>query len=120
MRFPPGHRLTNRMNADESVLLHAARAGDERAFGIVLDRYRRGLEEYCSLMLGEPRTAHEAFQEIVLIAWRERELMTAAVSARMWLYRIAVRVCVETLDGSPMSCGGGDRLTEVNGHEHPY
>jgi RNA polymerase sigma-70 factor (ECF subfamily) len=98
-------------DADELVLLHAARAGDERAFGVVLDRYRHGLEQYCGLMLGEPRTANEAFQEIVLTAWRERGLIPAPVSARMWLYRIAVRVCFEALDASAMSFGGGDRLT---------
>jgi DNA-directed RNA polymerase specialized sigma24 family protein len=44
------------------------------------------------IALGEWQQAKDTQQEIVLTAWRERELMPAAGSARIWLYRIAVRV----------------------------
>ena len=104
-------RSTIAHGEDEPVLLNAARGGDARAFGILLDRYRRGLEEYCGLMLGESGQGRDALQEIVLTAWRERGLIPAAPSARMWLYRLAVRVCFETLEIPAMSSSDGDRLT---------
>jgi RNA polymerase sigma-70 factor, ECF subfamily len=87
-----GHR-----DVDESVLLDAARGGDERAFGALLERYRPGLEEFCGLMLGDRPHAEHAMREAVLTAWRERGLAPASTSARMWLYRIAVHVCLDDL-----------------------
>jgi RNA polymerase sigma-70 factor (ECF subfamily) len=82
---------------DERGLLAAACGGDERALGGLLERYRPGLEEFCGLMLGDPQHVERAMQEAVLTAWRERSLAPASPSVRMWLYRIAVRVCLDDL-----------------------
>jgi RNA polymerase sigma-70 factor, ECF subfamily len=84
-------------DVDEWVLLDAACGGDERAFGVLLDRYRPGLEKFCCLMLGDPQHAEQATRDVTLTAWRERALAPASSSLRMWLYRIAVRVCLEAL-----------------------
>jgi len=81
--------------SDECALLAAACAGDEQAFGVLLERYRPGLEAFCGLMLGDPQHAHDAIEEAVLTAWRERDLAATSPSVRMWLYRIAVRACAE-------------------------
>jgi RNA polymerase sigma-70 factor (ECF subfamily) len=101
-----GHR-----DVDESILLDAACGGDERAFGVLFDRYRPGIEEFCGLMLGDREHVEHAMREAALTAWRERSLAGAASSVRMWLYRIAVRECMETLGIPAMRFGGGDRLT---------
>jgi hypothetical protein len=104
MRLAAGCRWTGRMNvraiagdhdAEDRVLLDAARGGDERAYGALLQRHRWGLEVLCTLMLGEPQRAEQAMQEVTLTGWRERALAPRACSVRMWLYRIAVRVCCE-------------------------
>ena len=100
-------RLTNQMTIsscggheelDESVLLDAACGGDERAFGVLLEHHRPGLEEFCGLMLGDPQQAEQAMREAVITAWRERDLAPASPSVRMWLYRIAVRECSDDLE----------------------
>ena len=39
---------------EDRGLLAAARLGDERAFGRLIEHHRRGLELYCELMLGCP------------------------------------------------------------------
>jgi RNA polymerase sigma-70 factor (ECF subfamily) len=83
---------------DERRLLAAARAGDERAFGRLVDRHRPGLELFCSLMVGCPREAEELVGETVLRAWRERERVERRASARSWLYRIAVHACLDELE----------------------
>ena len=83
---------------DERRLLAAARAGDELAFGRLVDRHRPGLELFCGLMLGCPREAEELVQETVLRAWRGRERAERCASARTWLYRIATHACVDRLE----------------------
>jgi RNA polymerase sigma-70 factor, ECF subfamily len=85
--------------ADEHRLLEAARAGDERALGVLLDRHRSGLEQCCYLMLGDRCKARSAISETALAAWNARSGADPASSARMWLYRIALGVCAEAERG---------------------
>ena len=96
---------------DESVLLDAACGGDERAFGVLLERHRPGLEKVCRMMLGDPQRGEHAMQEAVLTAWRERGLAGASSSVRMWLYGIVVRACLEALGTPAMSFSAHERLT---------
>ena len=84
--------------ADECDLLTAARAGDGRAFGCLVDRHRRGLETYCYLMLGCPHEAGDVVHETVLRAWRELSRVEHGGSARTWLYRIATNACLEEIE----------------------
>ncbi len=83
---------------DEQSLLVAARAGDEEAFGRLVERHREGLEQFCYLMLGDAHDGKCALEETVLGAWRERELAESIATARMWLYRHAMVACLEDLD----------------------
>jgi RNA polymerase sigma-70 factor (ECF subfamily) len=83
---------------DERALLLAARAGDECAFGQLVGRYRRGLEQFCYLMLGNRHDAAGAVEETVLRAWLERELAESAAPVKMWLYRIAISECLGECD----------------------
>jgi DNA-directed RNA polymerase specialized sigma24 family protein len=82
----------------DRTLLAAARLGDERAFGKLIEHHIRGLELYCELMLGCPDRAREAVQEALLRGWRELDGVDPAASARIWLYRLATGVCLEDLD----------------------
>ena len=84
--------------ADERDLLAAAQAGDECAFGRLVDPHRRGLEVYCYLMLGSPNDAHEVVEETVLLAWRRREGFEPSASARLLLFRIATNACLDELE----------------------
>lgn len=95
---------------EEAALLAAARAGDENAFGVLLERHRRGLECYCHLMLGDPDAARHAIADTAMTAWRERAVVDPEASVRMWLYRVAVRVCCEAA-GDSISFGSENRLT---------
>jgi RNA polymerase sigma-70 factor (ECF subfamily) len=87
-----------REDMDEWRLLTGACGGDERAFGLLFERYRPGLEEFCGLMLGDPRHAEHVMQEVILTAWRERGFALTSSSVRMWLHRIAVRLCLDDLE----------------------
>ena len=85
---------------DDRSLLAAARLGDERAYGRLVEHHRSGLELYCELMLGCPDQAREAVQETLLRAWRELGRLDPSVSARIWLYRLATGACLEDPDGT--------------------
>ena len=71
------------------------RRGDERAFGQLIERHRRGLELYCELMLGCPDRANEAVHETLLRGWRGLDRVDPRAPARIWLYRLATGVCLE-------------------------
>jgi RNA polymerase sigma-70 factor, ECF subfamily len=87
----------DRSDVDDWVLLHAAQRGDRQAFGALLEHHWPGIEKLCRLMLCDSTDAEHVMREAVLTAWRERGLAPASSSVRMWLYRIAVRVCLEAL-----------------------
>jgi DNA-directed RNA polymerase specialized sigma24 family protein len=55
-----------------------------------------GLELYCYLMVGGDVTvARRVLADAVLTAWRERGFVGPETDARMWLYKLASRVCIE-------------------------
>jgi RNA polymerase sigma-70 factor (ECF subfamily) len=83
-------------DGDEWALVEAACRGDEQAFGVLLERYRSGLEEVCGLMLSDPQHAEDAMRDAILTAWQDRGLASACPSVRMWLYRITVRECIKS------------------------
>jgi RNA polymerase sigma-70 factor (ECF subfamily) len=97
---------------DDHELLQAARGGDKHALIVLLDRHRGGLELYCCLMLGDRRSARAAVAETALAAWDGRDAEDAAISPRMWLYRLAIRACAAADPGCAISFGSDDRLTE--------
>ncbi|HEX3588867.1 MAG TPA: RNA polymerase subunit sigma-70 [Pseudonocardiaceae bacterium] len=75
----------------------AALAGDERAFGALVDRHRRALHVHCYRMLASFDEAEDAVQETFLRAWRHRDTFDGSSLFRAWLYKIATNVCVDQL-----------------------
>ncbi|WP_067690569.1 RNA polymerase subunit sigma-70 [Nocardia jejuensis] len=74
--------------------LAAARAGDERAFGELVDPYRRELQLHCYRLLGSVHDAEDVLQETLVAAWRGLADFEQRSSVRTWLYRIATNRCL--------------------------
>lgn len=51
-------------------LIVRARAGDEQAFGQLIEPYQRKLQVHCYRILGSAQDAEDAVQETLLSAWR--------------------------------------------------
>ncbi len=74
------------------------RAGDDRAFGVIHDRYRARLLAYARQMLGGSRQdAEDALQDVFLRAYAALRASDRPVSLRAWLYRVAHNRCIDQL-----------------------
>jgi RNA polymerase sigma-70 factor (ECF subfamily) len=80
--------------AENQELLAAAQGGDERAFAELLGGFWAELHAHCYRMLGSVHDADDAWQEVLLRAWRGLSGFEGRSSFRRWLYRVATNVCL--------------------------
>jgi RNA polymerase sigma-70 factor (ECF subfamily) len=80
-----------------TTTLEAALAGDEAAFGELVDAHRRELHVHCYRMLASFDDAEDAVQETFLRAWRRRESFDEDSMLRAWLYKVATNVCLDLI-----------------------
>ena len=85
----------------ETELLAAARAGDERAFGSLVEPLRGELHAHCYRMLGSVHDAEDALQDALLRAWRGIARFEGRSSVRSWMYRIATNACLDAMARRP-------------------
>ncbi len=78
-------------------LIDQAKAGDEQAFGQLVEPYQRELQVHCYRILGSAQDAEDAMQETLLAAWRGLGGFEQRSSLRTWLYRIATSRCLNAL-----------------------
>jgi RNA polymerase sigma-70 factor (TIGR02960 family) len=81
----------------EAAVLTRARAGDEEAFGSLVEPYRRELQLHCYRILGSLQDAEDLLQETLLAAWSGLDKFEGRASMRSWLYRIATNRCLNAL-----------------------
>src|SRR5437764_10762458 len=84
----------------ESDSLTRARAGDEEAFGSLVEPYRRELQLHCYRILGSLQDAEDLLQETLLAAWRGLDKFEGRSSLRAWRYRSATNRCLKALGDS--------------------
>src|SRR3954454_22817027 len=84
-----------RTQSDER-LVALARAGHDRAFEAIVERYRRPLLRACRRVLPQAR-AEDAPQQAVVAAWRGLQRGDDVHELRPWLYRIARNTALNQL-----------------------
>src|SRR5436305_6733681 len=78
-------------------LAQMAVAGDRRAFDVVFERHRRGLERCARSIVGHEHDAQDALQSTALKAFVGLPTRGAGAPLRPWLYRIATNESITVL-----------------------
>jgi RNA polymerase sigma-70 factor (ECF subfamily) len=86
---------------EADAVVAAARAGDESAFGALVEGYRRELQLHCYRMVGSFEDSEDLVQETFLRAWRKRKSFQGRSTFRAWLYGIATNACLDALARNP-------------------
>jgi RNA polymerase sigma factor (sigma-70 family) len=87
--------LLLRTQTDERLLALAAN-GHDRAFEVIVERYRKPLLRYLRRLLSEP-LAEDVVQATFLNAWRALQAGTGVRELRPWLYRIGHNQAINAL-----------------------
>ncbi len=85
------------LTQSDARLVAFARAGHERAFEALVQRYRRQLHSYCRRLLLSDERAEDALQQALLQAWLALRAGTEVGELRSWLYRIVHNAAVNAL-----------------------
>jgi RNA polymerase sigma factor (sigma-70 family) len=81
----------------DEALVARVRAGDDRAFELIFDRYHRGLLAFCAHMLGNRDEAEDALQHSFMAAYRAMRATDGEIRLKAWLYTIARNRCLSVL-----------------------
>jgi RNA polymerase sigma factor (sigma-70 family) len=90
-------RLRIARGRSDEALVARVRAGDDRAFELVFDRYHRGLLAFCGHMLGSREEAEDALQHTFMAAYRAMRATGGEIRLKAWLYTIARNRCLSIL-----------------------
>ena len=81
----------------DDMLLARARQRDAAAFEALVTPHERLVWRVCCQMMGSTEDAADAAQEAMIRAWRAMPSYRGEAELSTWLYRIAVRCCLDAL-----------------------
>jgi RNA polymerase sigma-70 factor, ECF subfamily len=92
----PGGQLRSRLlaRASDERLIERSGLGDERAFQVLIERYRPVLLAYCTRIAGEAG-AEDAVQQTFISVWYALGRGCEVQSVRSWLFTIAHRAALQ-------------------------
>jgi RNA polymerase sigma-70 factor, ECF subfamily len=110
--------------ADESALVAALRAGDERAFMRLVEAYTPGMRRLALTFVRTPALADDVVQEAWLGVLRGLDRFEGRSSLRTWIYRIVANIArtraVKEARSAPFSSFGDEPAVDperfIDGH----
>src|SRR5581483_4314122 len=89
---PMGIALRSRERRDESALVAALRAGDERAFMMLVEEYTPGMRRLALTFVRTPAVADDVVQEAWVGVLRGLDRFEGRSSLKTWIYTIVANV----------------------------
>jgi RNA polymerase sigma-70 factor (ECF subfamily) len=84
-----------RQDGDETELIERAKAGDTKAFGILVERYQRRVVGVAMAVVHDQEDALELAQESFVRAFENIGKFESRSSFSTWLYRIAANIAID-------------------------
>jgi RNA polymerase sigma-70 factor (ECF subfamily) len=81
--------------AADDVLFEACRAGDDRAFRVLVNRHGALLRRLALNIVRDEQEAEDVAQEAFVCAWKSRHAWKPEARFTTWLYRIAVNKAID-------------------------
>jgi len=95
LEAPPGTVALGAVEADGDVeVMLRVKAGDEDAFGYLLQKYRRAMVHFMFRTTRTQAAAEDLAQEVFLRVYRSRQSYEASAKFTTWLYRIATNLAI--------------------------
>lgn len=85
------------MPTDDLTLVRRARSGDQRAFGLLVERYQKKVYAVALGMVKDPEEARDVSQEAFVKVHRYLDHFKGDSSFYTWLYRITTNTCIDVL-----------------------
>ncbi len=82
------------VDSDQRLVV-AVRAGDERAFEALYQRYQRRIHAYVLGMVKDHGRAEDVTQEVFVSALRRMRATDRAIAFKPWIYEIAKNACID-------------------------
>ena len=80
--------------ADDAAIMLRVKAGDDDAFGYLVQKYRRAMVHFMFRTTRTQALAEDLAQEVFLRVYRSRESYEASAKFTTWLYRIATNLAI--------------------------
>jgi RNA polymerase sigma-70 factor, ECF subfamily len=84
-----------RHDADETEILRRAKAGDQEAFNLLVERYQRRVVGVAQAVVHNPDDAVELAQEAFVRAYENLAKFESRSSFSTWLYRITANLAID-------------------------
>ena len=105
------------MALHDAELIQRTLAGDESAFGFLVDRYKGSVHALAYRKLGDFHTAEEITQDTFLKAYQKLSTLKDPACFPGWLYVIAARCCISWLRQNRLQTESFDSVKkEINAH----
>lgn len=98
----------------DDVLFEACRAGDDRAFRVLVDRHGALVRRLAMNIVHDEQEAEDVAQEAFVCAWKSRQAWKPEAKFTTWLYRIAVNKAIDRYRARRTPTLSGEVITRLS------
>lgn len=83
--------------SDELQILEAVKAGDNRAFELIVKKYQNQVANLVYMVMGRRNDVEDITQEIFIKVYKSISKFEPRVSLFGWIYRITINLCIDRM-----------------------